>query len=83
MRQLAIQSVEITPQIVRASTNFVISVLVAEIIPAITTVDGRYIETVGGSCIEVLDLPVDNIVTTGGQYLETVDGRRFETLKGG
>lgn len=83
MRQLAIQSVELTPKIVRTSTNFVISVFVAEIIPAITTVDGRYIETVGGSCIEALDLPVDNIITTGGKYLETVDGRHFETLKGG
>lgn len=83
MRQLAIQSAELTPKIVRTSTNFVISVFVAEIIPAIATVDGRYIETVSGSCIEALDLPVDNIITTGGQHLKTVDGRYFETIKGG
>lgn len=81
MRQLAIQSVQMTPQIVRASTNFVISVFVAEIIPVIETVDGNYLKAVDGAHIEVLELPVDNIISTGGKYLETVDGRHFETIK--
>ena len=56
MRQLTIQAVEITPQIVRPSATVVISVLVAEIIPSLVTVDGRYLETVNGTSIEVLEL---------------------------
>ncbi len=51
MANIRIDAVEIVPQPVMAGAQYLISVTITDILPAILTGEGYYIETADGMCL--------------------------------
>ena len=51
MASIKIEAVEITPQPVMVGAQYIIAVTITEILSAILTGDGYYIETADGMCL--------------------------------